>query len=58
MLNEAGDTIVAESRHYPYGAERWRWAAGGCTTLPTDYRFTGQREDSYIKNLSVNCLLE
>ncbi|MCL7452693.1 MAG: Ig-like domain-containing protein, partial [Anaerolineae bacterium] len=35
---------VAESRHYPYGAERW--SSG---TLPTDYRFTGQRSDGYIK---------
>jgi RHS repeat-associated protein len=43
VLNEAGDTIVAESRHYPYGEERW--SSG---TLPTDYRFTGQRIDSYI----------
>jgi RHS repeat-associated protein len=30
--------VVAESRHYPYGVERW--SSG---TLPTDYRFTGQR---------------
>jgi RHS repeat-associated protein len=29
---------VAESRHYPYGVERWSSGA-----LPTDYRFTGQR---------------
>jgi RHS repeat-associated protein len=29
---------------YPYGAERW--SSG---TLPTDYRFTGQRYDGYIK---------
>jgi RHS repeat-associated protein len=32
--------VVAESRHYPYGAERW--SSG---TFPTDYRFTGQRLD-------------
>jgi RHS repeat-associated protein len=29
---------------YPYGVERW--SSG---TLPTDYRFTGQRLDGYIK---------
>ena len=29
---------VAESRHVPYGGERW--TSG---TMPTDYRFTGQR---------------
>jgi RHS repeat-associated protein len=32
---------VAESRHFPYGGERWRWPEDG--TFPTDYRFTGQR---------------
>ena len=37
-------TDVSESRHYPYGGVRWE---GG--TLPTDYRFTGQRLESYIK---------
>jgi RHS repeat-associated protein len=31
---------VAEARHYPYGEERWHSG-----TLPTDYRFTGQRHD-------------
>jgi RHS repeat-associated protein len=31
--------VVAESRHYPYGEERW---SDG--TLPTDYKFTGQRD--------------
>jgi RHS repeat-associated protein len=48
VLNAAGDTVVAESRHYPYGEERWRWAAGGGTTLPTDYRFTGQRVEGRL----------
>jgi RHS repeat-associated protein len=37
VLNASGNK-VAESRHYPYGVERW--SSG---TLPTDYRFTGQR---------------
>jgi RHS repeat-associated protein len=32
---------VAESRHYPYGEERWRWPQEG--TFPTEYRFTGQK---------------
>ncbi|MBU0491446.1 MAG: RHS repeat-associated core domain-containing protein [Chloroflexi bacterium] len=43
VLDEAGD-VVAEARHSPYGEERW--SSG---TLPTDYRFTGQRHDGYIK---------
>jgi RHS repeat-associated protein len=30
--------VHSEARHYPYGEERWRSG-----TLPTDYRFTGQR---------------
>jgi RHS repeat-associated protein len=29
------------------GGERWRWPED--STFPTDYRFTGQRFDSYIK---------
>jgi RHS repeat-associated protein len=43
VLNAQGDK-VAGSRHFPYGGERW--SSG---TLPTDYHFTGQRFDSYIK---------
>jgi RHS repeat-associated protein len=43
VLNADG-TVHSEARHYPYGEERW--SSG---TLPTDYRFTGQRNDSYIK---------
>ena len=40
MLDAQGDK-VAESRHLPYGGERWRWPED--STFPTDYRFTGQR---------------
>ena len=43
VLNADG-TVHSEARHYPYGQERW--ASG---TLPTDYRFTGQRYDSTIE---------
>jgi RHS repeat-associated protein len=39
VLDAAGNK-VAESRHLPYGEERW--TSG---TLPTDYRFTGQRQE-------------
>jgi RHS repeat-associated protein len=38
VVLDASGNKVAESRHYPYGVERW--SSG---TLPTDYRFTGQR---------------
>jgi hypothetical protein len=41
-MDDQGNRI-AESRHYPYGGERWRWPAGGA--FPTEYRFTGQRLD-------------
>jgi hypothetical protein len=37
VLNDDG-TVHSEARYYPYGEERWRSG-----TLPTDYRFTGQR---------------
>jgi RHS repeat-associated protein len=40
VLDAQGDK-VAESRHLPYGGERWRWPEDG--TFPIDYRFTGQR---------------
>ena len=43
VLNAVGNK-VSEARHYPYGEERWH-----TRTLQTDYRFTGQRLDSYIK---------
>jgi RHS repeat-associated protein len=43
VLNDDG-TVHSEARYYPYGVTRW--SSG---TLPTDYRFTGQREDGYIK---------
>jgi RHS repeat-associated protein len=43
VLNGDG-TVDSEARYYPYGVTRW--SSG---TLPTDYRFTGQREDAYIK---------
>jgi RHS repeat-associated protein len=37
VLNSDG-TVHSQARYYPYGVERW--SSG---TLPTDYRFTGQR---------------
>jgi len=39
LVLDAEGNKVAESRHLPYGEERW--TSG---TLPTDYRFTGQRD--------------
>jgi RHS repeat-associated protein len=39
VLNAQGN-VMSEARHYPYGEERWH-----TSTLPTDYRFTGQRLD-------------
>ena len=42
--NSSGGVIANSStRYYPYGATR-----SGGTGLPTDYRFTGQRDDGYI----------
>jgi RHS repeat-associated protein/uncharacterized repeat protein (TIGR01451 family) len=38
VLNSDG-TVDSQGRYYPYGEERW--SSG---TLPTDYRFTGQRQ--------------
>jgi RHS repeat-associated protein len=43
VLNENG-TVHSQARHFPYGEVRWFDG-----TLPTDYRFTGQRDVGYIK---------
>ena len=40
--------VVAESRHRPYGEERWSWVAPSVFTFPTDYRFTGQRNEASL----------
>jgi RHS repeat-associated protein len=43
VLDAAGN-VVDESRHYPYGTERWPEDG----TFPTDYRFTGQLLESSL----------
>ena len=40
VLDQNGNEM-AGSRHFPYGVERW--ISG---TLPTDYRFAGQRQEA------------
>jgi RHS repeat-associated protein len=47
VVLDADGSLHSEARHYPYGEERWRSPIDG--TLPTDYRFTGQRDTGYIK---------
>ncbi len=49
VLN-AGGSLHSEARHYPYGEERW--SSG---TVPTDYRFTGQRFDLPLHTLLTRC---
>jgi RHS repeat-associated protein len=44
LVLNANGTVHSEARHYPYGEERWRWPQEG--TFPTEYRFTGQRQES------------
>ena len=50
VLDDLG-SVVAESRHFPYGEERWRWPQEG--TFPADYRFTGQKlvDSGLVENL-------
>lgn len=43
VLDDQG-SVGAQSCHYPYGEERWRWPEEG--TFPTECRFTGQCSDS------------
>jgi hypothetical protein len=45
---EATGAVVAERRYYPYGTTRT-----GNGTTPTDYGFTGQRNDTYIKLIQM-----
>ncbi len=40
LVTNQGQGVVAQQGYYPYGASRWNVG-----TLPTDFTFTGQRED-------------
>ena len=40
LATTSGGAVHSQQRYYPYGAPRW--SSG---TLPTDYRFTGQRSE-------------
>jgi RHS repeat-associated protein len=43
LVADAEGNKLAENRYYPYGEERL-----GSGTLPTDYRFTGQRKEQSL----------
>jgi RHS repeat-associated protein len=40
LATTSGGAVHSQQRYLPYGAERWHTG-----TLPTDYRFTGQRSE-------------
>ncbi|MER3408109.1 MAG: hypothetical protein C4292_05020, partial [Nitrososphaera sp.] len=44
LTTSSTGAVVSSSKYYPYGADR----PGGSGTLPTDYKFTGQRQDANI----------
>jgi hypothetical protein len=48
LTADVSGTVVAETRYLPYGEERWTNEA-----QPTDFTFTGQRADSYIKLMEM-----
>jgi RHS repeat-associated protein len=48
LTTDITGTVVAETRYLPYGEERWITG-----TLVTDFTFTGQRADSYIKLMEM-----
>jgi RHS repeat-associated protein len=48
LTTDMTGTVVAEARYLPYGEERWTDG-----TQPTDFTFTGQRADSYIKLMEM-----
>ena len=49
LTTDNAGVVVSEVRYHPYGLERW--TAG---ESPTDFGFTSQRKDSYIKLLDYN----
>jgi hypothetical protein len=49
LTTDSAGTVIDERRYLPYGQERWTRPDG---TAITDFGFTGQRNDSYIKSLS------
>jgi hypothetical protein len=48
LTTDITGAVVAETRYLPYGEERWTNEA-----QPTDFTFTGQRADSYIKLMEM-----
>ncbi len=48
LTTDASGNKYGELRYKPYGETRYVWG-----TTPTDRRFTGQREDSYIKLIEM-----
>ena len=48
LTTDQNGAVFAETRYLPFGEERW---TGG--TQPTDFTFTGQRADSYIKLMEM-----
>jgi RHS repeat-associated protein len=48
LTTDQTGALVAQTRYRPYGEERW--TAGGAVS---DYTFTGQRADSYIKLMEM-----
>jgi hypothetical protein len=44
LATDADGELIAQARHEPYSKMRW----DGNTVMPTDYAFTGQRQESSI----------
>jgi hypothetical protein len=43
LETDASGELIANARYEPYGKLRWN----GDTVMPTDYAFTGQRQDGW-----------
>jgi RHS repeat-associated protein len=49
LTTDQTGAIFAETRYLPYGEQRWP----AVDAQPTDFTFTGQRRDSYIKLMEM-----
>jgi hypothetical protein len=58
LTTDENGAKVAEARYLPYGQERWRDSTLPTNNLPTDFNYTGQRNEAYISEGMADSLFE